>query len=261
MELVLLTFIFVLGACIGSFVNAVVWRLRTGEDFVASRSYCVKCRHILAPLDLIPILSYLGLRGRCRYCEARFSIQYLLAEIAVGTMFVLAALSIAPHDLMAYWSGQDLARLVFYWIMIAGLTLVFIYDLRYMLILRRVTVPFTVIAVLGNLLLGADPLSLVIGAVVGFGFFWLQMVLSKGRWIGGGDLHLGLLMGVLLGWPLVGIALWLAYVVGAVIAVLIMARGKAGWKTQIPFGTFLSVAAIFTMLFGERLLNWYMGLL
>jgi prepilin signal peptidase PulO-like enzyme (type II secretory pathway) len=182
-----------------------------------------------------------------------------LAEIAVGAMFLLSAASLASAELV--WTPDMLTELFFQWMVIAGMTVVFIYDLRYMLILRSVTWPLVVIGLVGSLLMGVSWISLAIGALVGFGFFWLQMVFSKGRWIGGGDLHLGLVMGLVLGWPKVALALWLAYVVGALLAGLLLLRGKHGWKSQIPFGTFLAASTVFTMIYGERIINWYFGFL
>jgi prepilin signal peptidase PulO-like enzyme (type II secretory pathway) len=257
MTIILALFVFAFGAAIGSFLNATVWRLRTGENFVTGRSHCPKCFHKLSAFDLVPILSYLFLRGRCRYCHTGIAWQYVLVEGAVGALFLAAAGSLAPADYA--WSTDLLLSLLFHWFVIAGMTVVFLYDLRYMLILRKVTVPLTALAFLGSLGLGMGLVELIVGAAVGFGFFWLQMVFSKGRWIGGGDLHLGLLMGVILGWPRIALALWLAYVVGAVVALALMWRGRHGWKSQLPFGTFLAAATVASLLFGERLLGWYFG--
>lgn len=259
MTFVLATFIFFFGASIGSFLNAVVWRLRTGESFVLSRSYCPKCRCTLSALDLVPVFSWLFLRGRCRRCRAGISAQYLLAELSVGALFLAAAAAAAPCGFA--WTSDTLAVLLFQWLVIAGMTVVFIYDLRYMLILRSVTWPLVAVGLVGNLMLGVSWSSLLLGAAVGFGFFWLQMVLSKGRWIGGGDLHMGLVMGLILGWPKVGLALWLAYVVGALMAGVLLLRGRHGWKSQIPFGTFLAAATVFTVIYGDRIINWYLGLI
>ena len=101
--------------------------------------------------------------------------------------------------------------------------------------------------------------SMLLAAFVASGFFFLQFVISKGRWIGGGDIRLGLLMGVILGWPNILVALMLAYVLGAVVGLLLVATRKADMKSAVPFGTFLTVATVVAMFYGNRIVEWYLG--
>lgn len=257
MNLLLAAFVLAFGAVIGSFLNAVIFRLRVKESPLRGRSHCFSCGHELSALDLIPVLSWFCLRGRCRYCRAGVSWQYPAVESAVAVLFLLFALHLSPAD--AVWTPRLIAELLFGWAVASVMTVVFVYDLRYMLILRSVTFPAAVLAVAANLALGMSPLRLVLGLAVGYGFFWLQFVLSRGRWIGGGDLHLGLLMGAVLGFAHVLLALWVAYVVGAVISVALLAMRRQTWRGQIPFGTFLSFATVTVMLCGDRLLAAYFG--
>lgn len=258
MTLQLTAFVFMFGAVIGSFLNAVLWRLHTGESFVKGRSYCPSCEHALSAKDLVPIVSWLILGGRCRYCRKGISASYLLIELATGLLFVAAAYSVFSADGA---SAVGLAGLLFTWYLLATLVLIFVFDLRHMLILRAVTVPATVLALAGNLALGANPLSLGIGMLLGGGIFWLQYVLSKGKWIGGGDIQLGILMGAMLGWRHTLAAVFLAYIVGAFYGVIVLASGRKEWKSEIPFGTFLSAATAAMLLWGERIIGWYLGLM
>ena len=250
--------IFVFGTVIGSFLNAVIWRLRTGESVVIGRSYCPSCGHTLSPWDLIPAISYLLLRGRCRYCRKSIGAHYLAVEVSTGLLFLaLAYLDLAQGPI----DQQSLVRLLVHWYFAAILTIIFVYDLRYMMILPKVAVPATIIALGANLALGQSPLLLVASALGAAGFFWFQLVVSRGKWIGGGDIYLGALMGAMLGFPGTLVALFLAYVSGAVVgSLLILARRKT-WKSEVPFGTFLAAATAVTLLVGERLVNWYLGFL
>lgn len=253
-----LLFVAVFGVVIGSFLNAVIWRLRVGRTFVNARSVCTHCGHELAALDLVPLLSYAWLRGKCRYCAKNIGWQYPVVEAAVSAAFVITAARLMPAD--GLWTMHLLAQLLLAWYAVAMLALVFVYDLRYMLILSRVTLPAAAILFVGNLLLGRPVLGLIFGLIVGYGFFWLQYVISKGKWIGGGDLQLGLLIGALLGWQGTLIAFWFAYVLGAVFAVVLLALKKREWQSQLPFGTFLAVGAFIAMLWGEAIIRRYFAL-
>ena len=250
-------FIFAFGTVIGSFLNAVLWRLRTRESFIVGRSYCPHCRHELAAVDLVPLFSYLLLGGKCRYCRRAISPSYILVETATGLLFLLAALRWLPAEGAA--SGLVLARLLLDWYFLAVLVIVFVFDLRYMMILPAVVLPAAVIAFLGNLALGQSWLALLLGAAIGGGFFYAQLVLSRGQWIGGGDIYLGLLLGAMLGWSSLLVTLFLAYVSGAIVGVGLLLAKRKTMKSQIPFGTFLAAAAAVTLLYGDRLLLWYLG--
>ena len=128
------------------------------------------------------------------------------------------------------------------------------FDLRHRVILRAVTLPAAVIAAVANVALGASPLSIALGMLIGAGIFYVQYAVSKGRWVGGGDIHLGLLIGAALGFRNAVAAIFVAYITGAVYAVYLLATKKKQLQSQIPFGTFLSASAIVMLLFGDRIL-------
>ncbi len=258
MSPVLAAFIFAFGASMGSFLNASVYRLRVGENILSGRSHCPNCGHRLGALDLVPALSWLMLRGRCRYCRKEISPQYLMVELAVGLVYVWSALSVL--DGSQYIDQMTVARLVYFWFVGSLLTVVFLYDLKYMLILPKLVVPAGLLAAAANLALGIPWTSLLLAVALGAGFFALQFVLSKGRWIGGGDIYLGGFMGAALGPSKLLLALFIAYVSGAIIGSTLIAMRHKGWRSEIPFGTFLSLATLVALLWGDGVLAWYSGL-
>lgn len=257
----MVVFVLILGLFIGSWLNVVVRRLYRQESFVRGFSKCLFCGHRLYPIDLVPVLSYLYLGGRCRYCRHRFSALYPFFELLTGIIFVLIFLAILPSANiweLNYFSG---IKLLVWWTLACFLLIVFLYDWKYYLVLDQVVWPAAVIALVANLFFGYSLASLLLGAIAGGGFFGLQYLLSRGRWIGGGDIYLGVLMGLVLGWPQILTALFLSYVLGSLVSLFLIALHLKRWKDRIPFGTFLSLGTIITMLYGQRLLSWYLNLL
>jgi len=274
MLIILYFFLFIFGVCIGSFLNAWLWRLHRDESMFGRRSYCPKCSKQLKNFDLVPLLSFLFLGGKCRFCKVKISWQYPLVEFVTGVLFLFAFINVANG------LGADLISqmtLLLYWYFIAIMIVIFVYDLKYYLILDRVSLPAMVIILLINLLLGASLVNLLIGAVIGAGFFAVQFYLSGlvihspklikiekksfGKWVGGGDIRLGALIGFMLGWQGVLITLFIAYVSGSVIGLALIFTKKKKMKSQVPFGPFLSAAAIITLLWGNQLLAWYQGMM
>lgn len=148
-----------------------------------------------------------------------------------------------------------------YAVFIAYLVIIFVYDLRHMLILDRFTIPAMIFAIIMNLWLGTVPTwSILVGGAVLAGFFWLQFAISRGTWVGGGDIRMGALMGFMLGLEQGLVALFIAYVLGAAVGVAMMASGKATRKTPVPFGSFLAVATVVVLFVGEPWVDWYLSL-
>lgn len=247
----LAAFIFMFGTVIGSFLSAVLWRLHTGESFVSGRSCCPHCKHTLAPRDLVPALSYLTLGGRCRYCNHAISPSYIVLELVCGALFLAAAFVTLRESVV---TPATLAKLLLDWYLLATFVIVFVFDLRHMLILRAVTLPAVVTAAVANIALGMSPTSIALGMVIGAGIFYVQYAVSKGRWVGGGDIQLGLLIGAALGVRGAVAAILLAYITGAMYAVYLLATKKKQLQSQIPFGTFLSACAVVMLLVGDHIL-------
>lgn len=244
--------VIIMGLITGSFLNAVIFRLNQKTSFVKGRSKCMSCKHELGVLDLIPVFSWLFLRGKCRYCKKKIDWQYPVVELGTAVLFVWALI-----ETMHASSVQT----IFYFIIIAFLIIIFVYDLRYQLILDRVSLPAIVIALLGNLYLGEIWWSLLLGAGIGGGIFLLQFVVSRGKWVGGGDIRLGVLMGVLLGWEKTLVALFLAYVMGALVGVILIIKKKKQMGEAIAFGTFLVVGTLIALFYGDVIIDWYLNII
>ncbi|MFA5126920.1 MAG: prepilin peptidase [Patescibacteria group bacterium] len=258
--MLVIALVFIFGLIVGSFLNVVIFRLHRQESFVRGYSKCLFCGHRLYAQDLVPLFSYIFLRGHCRYCRHRFSAQYPLVELSTAILFPLIFIKFIPGDWHLIVS-QNILGLLFAWILTAFLTIIFVYDLKYYLILDAVVLPAIILALVFNLLLGANFINLFLAGLFGAGIFFLQFAISKGTWIGGGDIRLGFLMGAVLGWPEVGIALFLAYILGGAYSLGLLLTGKKHLSDKVAFGTFLSLATFITMLYGQTILTWYISLL
>lgn len=242
--------VIILGLMVGSFLNAVIYRLHAKVSFLRGRSYCPHCKHTLATKDLLPVISFVMLRGRCRYCRKAISWQYPLVELATALAFLLL-----------YGTFGLGVELFVYFVYTAFLIIMFVYDLRYYLILDKVSLPLMLVAALGSwLLLRVDPLQLLYGAVAVGGFFLLQFMLSRGKWIGGGDIRLGVVMGLMLGWPQVLVALFIAYCFGSVVGIGLVLTRQKRWQSQVPFGTFLTAATFAGFFLSDRVVQYYIDL-
>ncbi|MCX6723590.1 MAG: prepilin peptidase [Candidatus Staskawiczbacteria bacterium] len=270
-------FVFIFGMCIGSFLNCVIYRLEQSKS-LKGRSFCPHCKHTLSWKDLFPIFSFLLLRGKCRYCRKNISIQYPLAELATGILFVLIFLSASPNwpSGLGFWS---FARLCFMFYVSYSMIIIFVYDLKHYLIPDKVLFPAIIITfiykffenlafshwdLIRNLKLeignSASVLNLVLAVVIASGFFFAIWLVSRGKWMGFGDVKLAVLMGLLLGLPNVLLALFLAFLFGAIIGVMLMVFDKKNLKSEIPFGPFLIIGTFIAMLWSPQIINWYFKL-
>lgn len=248
---------FLFGLAVGSFLNALVWRVKTKKSFFWKRSQCPRCGHELKYFDLIPIFSFLFLFGKCRYCQRKISWHYPITELVTAVLFLLFYLK------LFYFldAGQILLNSHFWitvflqWFFIAVLIAIFVYDFKYGLIPDKFTIPAIFVALLGNFLLGKSLWNLILAMLIGGGFFLVQYLISRGRWIGGGDIRLGALMGAILGFPNIIPALFLAYFLGAFISLILIVLKKKTFKSNIPFGPFLVVGTLIVMFLGERILD------
>jgi len=242
--------IFIFGLAIGSFLNVVIFRLGTNESILVGRSHCPKCGAILKWYDLIPALSFLIQKGKCRYCEKKISFQYPIVEIITGFLFVLILSKFGLDSLITY-----------YLLLISCfLIVIFVYDLKNYLILDKIVFPAIIIVLFYQILMG-NFLNPFLSALLASGFFLSLVLISKGKWMGMGDVKFAILMGLILGWPNILLALFLSFFSGAIIGIVLILFGKKGLKSQIPFGPFLVGSTILIMLYGEYLNIWYYNLL
>ncbi|MGI9028059.1 MAG: prepilin peptidase [Candidatus Saccharimonadales bacterium] len=265
-----------LGLCFGSFVNALVWRLReqskpkanriaskTELSLAHGRSMCVHCKHVLSPMDLVPVISWLGLGGKCRYCKKPISWQYPLVEALMATLFVISYIfwprDIAGWEVLAF--GAWLACLI-------GLIALVVYDIRWMLLPNRLIFPLYGLAAVYVLARGLETASFITllgagaGVLIGGGIFYLLFQMSRGRWIGGGDVKLGFLIGALAADPANAfLMLFVASSLGTLFILPLLATKKANRTSHIPFGPFLIAGCIITVLFGSSITSWYLTVL
>ncbi len=254
----------ILGMVVASFLNVCIDRLPNNESLFFPPSHCPSCRHRLAVKDLIPVFSYLWLRGRCRYCRIHIPKRLLWVEIGTGALFAYL-----------YWSYGLSAGLG----ITAGYGCLFIVlmviDWERGLILNKIVYPSMIAAILigiflpgsisifllGNSLVLLPPgiAQAAIGGAIGLGISLLIVLVSRGG-MGWGDVKMAALIGLVIGFPLVFFTLIMASIFGGLVAVGLLLLKKKKRKEAIPFGPALSLATIVTLLWGTNILNWYLGL-
>ncbi len=255
--------VFILGTAIGSFLSVVIYRLQTNQKgIILSHSICPSCKTKIKWQHLVPIFSWIFLRGKCAYCNKKIASYYPILEILTGTVFLFSFLNWNFLEIMGDINYETLRVLFFYLVEVSFLMLIFFYDLLHKEIPDKISLPAIAIAFLGGLTLGTiNPLNMLVGAAAFFTFFLLQFLISRGTWIGGGDLRLGILIGLLLGWQLGLIALIIAYIIGSIFSLYLLITRKANRKTMLPFGPFIVSGIIISLFYGERILDWYLGTL
>ena len=258
MEILLIFLFALLGLTVGSFLNVCIDRLPRDESVVSPPSHCEACQHRLGLKDLIPVFSYLRLRGRCRYCQAAVSRKLLWVEIAAGLIFALL-----------YWHfglGPELGIMAFYACLFI---VVFVIDLERGLILNKVVYPAMIVALL--LALVPQPwltrwivingvANAALGGGVGFAIFLVIAIVSRGG-MGWGDVKLVALIGLAVGFPLVLFSIIVGAILGSIVALALMIARKRRFRETLPFGPFLALAAMITLFWGSDVLSWYMGLM
>jgi prepilin signal peptidase PulO-like enzyme (type II secretory pathway) len=263
----------VAGLCFGSFVNALVWRLHEqssgkgknkgkGGDLsiTRGRSMCPKCRHELTARDLVPVLSWVFLNGKCRYCHKPISPQYPLVELATAGVF-LASYVWWPQ----VFDAPQKAVFVLWLAILTGLMALLVYDARWSLLPNRIIYPVAAIAAVQAVIaiLSADEpvralAGTLLGVLVGGGVFYALFQVSKGKWIGGGDVKLGFLLGLIVAGPGRAVLfIFFGSLLGSLVSIPLLATGRLKRTSVIPFGPFLIAAAVVTVLFGGDILDWY----
>ena len=243
----------ILGLAIGSFLNVCIHRVPRKASIVNPPSACPQCGYALRWVDNIPVLSYALLVGRCRQCRTPISIRYPVVELLTMAVFI-------GHALVFGWDILLVPRLLFASMLIA----LFAIDLEHHLLPDVITLPGIVVGLLFSVLLPPGIVDALLGTLLGGGVLWLMgeaYYRFTGReGMGGGDVKMLAMIGAFLGWKLVVLTLLLSSVLGSLIGMLVIALRRGGLKHELPYGTFLSLAALFSSLVGDRLVAWYLGL-
>ncbi len=248
-------FVFLFGLCIGSFLNCVIYRLEQKQK-ITGRSFCPHCKTHLSWEDLFPVFSFLYLSGKCRYCRKKISLQYLIVETATGIIFLIVFLFQAPS-----LNFQGLINLIFLFYTASVLITLFVYDLKYYIIPDKVLLPAICVTFILRIFLNFSSFPGFISAtLVSAGFFLLIFLVSKGRWMGFGDVKLAVLMGLLLGWPNVLVALFLAFFFGAIIGTIMMIFKGKNLKSEMPFAPFLIAGTFIALFWGQQIVQLYVRL-
>lgn len=245
-------FIFFIGLIVGSFLNVLIDRLPREESPWRGRSHCDHCHKILKPLDLIPIYSFLWLAGKCRYCKKRLSWQYPLVELATGFLFA---------GLFYWYSSFNFQLSTFNYILLVTLfsafLVIFVADLKYQVIPDQMTVVTLITSLVYVLVLGLPIWTHFISGLSAFSFFLCLFLVTQGRGMGFGDVKLAFVIGFLLGFPKIVISLYLAFLTGAAISIILILWQRKHIKDRIAFGPFLIVGAVTSFFFGNIILSWY----
>ncbi|HEX5797976.1 MAG TPA: prepilin peptidase [Candidatus Saccharimonadales bacterium] len=266
----------VLGLCLGSFINALVYRLRWQEthskksekySIAKGRSICPHCKQVLQPKDLIPLLSWIFLRGKCRYCKRPISAQYPIVEASTAVLFILSYI---------FWPGlqdtavetADIISFVAWLGVLTGLIALAVYDAKWMILPNKIIFPLLILAtgsVLAQAVLQQDYnmiVSSAAGALVGGGIFYVLFQISGGKWIGGGDVKLGFLLGIIVGEPILAfLMLFIASLLGSIFSIPLILKSRLGSRAKIAFGPFLIASTIITSLWGGEIIDLYNNLL
>lgn len=287
----MIIFGFILGTVLGSFVKVLADRSLNKRSFWG-RSYCPKCKHKLHWYDLFPIFAYLFLKGKCRYCKNNISIEYLLLEVTMGILIGYLFLQASDN-----FQSIFILDLIFKTFFVTVLMTLFLTDFKKMLIPDRIVLPAILIGTIylvaltiyklvylyfylsqtavGQKLLPpysnffqrhaviiAEPLfGSILSAILIGGFFMALIAVTKGKGMGGGDVKLGALMGLVLGFPQSLVAVMLAFLSGATISLILIFSGKKHFGQSIPFGPFLVLGSLITLFWGNQILDWYLHLL
>ncbi len=274
-QLMIIAILILLGLCFGSFINALVWRMHQQDtsskkkkdkaySIVHGHSMCPKCQHRLSALDLMPIVSWVALKGKCRYCHKKISWQYPLVELATALLFVGSYL-FWPLALQASWQYVGFIG----WLaVLIGLIALTVYDIKWMILPDKINYALMALILLsysGQFILGRplnDIYGMIWAVIIGGGVFWLIFQISKGKWIGGGDVKLGFLLGLIVAKPEYAfLTLFMASVIAMLFTLPFLLTKKLKRDSKVPFGPFLITACLIVVLFGPNLLSSYNSLL
>ena len=235
-------FFFIIGLVFGSFGNVLIERLPKNKK-INGKSKCPKCNHTIKALDLIPVLSFFLLGGKCRYCKAAISIQYPLVELASGILFVIATIIMSVSIPVALLLG------IILWLLL----IISVIDAKTHGIPDVLNISFVLLSIVYSLLTGLLP---IVAPLIAAGFFFAQWKLSEGKWVGSGDIILAAGIGFLLAhWIDVVLMIGASYIIGAVVALWLILTQKKSKKEHLGFGPFLALGTFVVLMWGDVILG------
>lgn len=239
----------ILGLLFGSFLNVCIYRIPRKEEIVYTPSHCFSCGHQLKWYDLFPVITYILLRGKCRYCQAKISIQYPIIELSNGAAY------------MGIFAIYGLSKeTIIYSALFSILLVIGMIDYKHYIIPNGLVIALALLGIVHMFLDTQNTFRYIIGFFVASVILLLIAVVTRGK-MGGGDIKLMAAAGLLLGWQKILLALLLGSVVGAVIGITLMLFKIIKREQMIPFGPFLAVGIMVSALFGESIISWYLSLI
>lgn len=246
--------VFMVGLIFGSFLNSVVYRMKDLMSIFSERSHCPHCKKEIKWYDLVPLFSYIALRGKCRSCSRKIYWQYPLIELATALIFLMLYLNFG----ISVYSVTLMMISLF-------LIPIFVYDLYYQIIPDLMMIPSILVWVvvwIGMTVfgysLGTSFLDCLWGALIASAFIGFLVLITKGKGMGMGDIKLVFLLGFILGWPNILVGLISSFILGAVVGIFLVINNTKKMKSSIPFGPFLIAGFYFSLLYAEKVINWYL---
>src|SRR6056297_3790261 len=240
--------IFISGLIIGSFLNVVIYRLPLKESIIFPSSHCPECGTKLKYSDLIPVLSYLSTKGKCRYCGEKIPIRYPIVELITALLFLLTFLKYGLNT-----------EFIIFSVLIATLIVVSFIDIKHQIIPNEITFSFIPLGIILSLIFNhITVLNSLLGFIIPAGLLLLIALIYK-KGMGIGDVKLIGMIGVFIGWKYALISIFIGALIGSIYGIYMMLTDQMTRKTRIPFGPFISLGAVLMVLYGNILIDWYIG--
>lgn len=260
-KLCLVGFIWLVGLCIGSFLNVLIYRLPRGISVKRGRSFCPNCRKKISWYDNIPLLSFAMLGGRCRFCRSPISFRYPLVELITGllTLLIFNSKFLISNQFLIF-NFKTVADLVLTLLLVWGLIVIFFIDLEHQVIPDEILLPIILLFLVKQILYSLffihnSLLIILLPPLLSFVFMFSIYLITKGKGMGFGDVKLAFLMGLVLGYPKIIVAFYLAFLTGAFLGLILVVVKKVKFGQKIPFGPFLVWGTTASILWGEEILN------
>ncbi|MCK9272530.1 prepilin peptidase [Candidatus Gracilibacteria bacterium] len=274
-------YLFIFGLIFGSFASVLIFRWQSKKKgIISGRSECPNCGHTLTTLDLVPFFSYVFLKGKCRHCGSKIGIIYPLLELSMGILFLLTGIFLVDSSLIFSFNLIEISKLILLlFVSFVIITFTF-YDILYFEIPDEIVIPslyiIFVLLLISSLtkdfnifnyfspftdnILNIPLINGVIGASLIFSFFLFQILVSKGAWMGGGDLRIAVFMGLVGGTKIALLGLLIAYFLGSIFGIIILIKTR-NRENKIPFGPYLGMGLFISLMFHTQIINWYFSIL